>query len=94
MWSRFCSGRRQAVRPRPTLRKLKLEHLEDRLTPSASPFAASAGGLLPDSGQGVGADAAGNVYVAGDLGGTQSAIDTDAYVAKYFANGLLQWSQT
>src|SRR5438270_13698389 len=86
MWSRFFSRRRQAVRTRPATHKPMLEQLEDRLAPSAAPFAASAGGPLLDSGQGVGADAAGNVYVAGNIQGTQSALATDAYVAKYSAS--------
>jgi hypothetical protein len=59
----------------------------------------SAGGPLDDSGQSVGTDQAGNVYIAGNVGGTLSDIDTDAYVAKYSSDGdiqglgVLQWSR-
>jgi Beta-propeller repeat len=93
MWSRFFSQPRPVVRPRQTVRKLMLEQLDDRLTPAAiAPFAVSAGGTLQDSGQGVGADAFGNVYVAGTIQGSQSPVDTNAYVTKYSATGVLQWS--
>jgi hypothetical protein len=66
------------------------------LVPSG--FAAKAGlpnldGLLVGSGQGVGTDAAGNVYTAGYVGGTLSASDTDGYVAKYSPTGVFQWDQ-
>jgi hypothetical protein len=70
--------------------------LEDRCVPSA--FAASAGALnlsgqQVGSGQGVGTDAAGNVYTVGYVGGTTSPSDADGFVAKYSADGLLQWKQ-
>src|SRR5436190_21188281 len=89
------NGRHRAGPTRRTVARLALETIEDRLTPSA--FAAGAGGSLQDSGQSVGTDAAGNVYVAGNVGGPQSDIDTDAYVAKYAADGnqgqgVLLWS--
>src|SRR5262245_48788399 len=89
MRSRFSTRRRPIVRRGPATHKPLLELLEDRLTLSA--FAASAGGLLPDSGQSIGTDAAGNVYVAGNVGGILSAVDTDAYVAKYSPSGDLLW---
>jgi Beta-propeller repeat len=85
----WFSGRNTSRRPRGSPRP-SVELLESRVVLSA--FAARAGGSLMDSGQGVAADAAGNVYVAGNLGGTQSDIDTNAYVAKYLASGVLQWS--
>jgi hypothetical protein len=67
-------------------------------TPLPDAFAASAGapnfaGQLVGSGQGVGTDAAGNVYTVGYIGGTINASDTDGYVAKYSANGVLEWKQ-
>jgi hypothetical protein len=66
--------------------------------PLPAAFAASAGapnfaGHLVGSGQGIGTDAAGNVYVAGYVGGTITPSDTDGYVAKYSASGVLQWQQ-
>jgi hypothetical protein len=74
-----------------------VEALEDRCTPSA--FAASAAapdlsGQLLGSGQGVGTDAAGNVYSVGYVGGVLSTTDTDGYVTKYFSNGMHAWTQT
>jgi hypothetical protein len=97
MWSLFSSRRRQASRLRHTAFKPRLEALEDRRTPSA--FAASAAapdlsGQLLGSGQGVGTDAAGNVYTVGYVGGTITPSDTDGFVAKYSADGVLQWKQT
>lgn len=89
-------GRQVSVRRRPTSFRPSFDALEDRQLLSA--FAASAGELLQGSGQGVAADAAGNVYVASNVQGTQSAIDTDAYIAKYASDGdaqghgVLQWS--
>jgi hypothetical protein len=74
-----------------------LELLEDRCTPSA--FAASAAapdlsGQLLGSGQGVGTDAAGNVYTVGYVGGSLSTSDTDGFVRKYSADGVGLWTQT
>jgi len=51
----------------------------------------SYGTVGADSAQEVGTDGAGNVYVAGNVAGTQSAIDTDISVAKYYANGTPAW---
>jgi hypothetical protein len=66
--------------------------------PAPAPFAVSAAapdvsGQLLGSGQGVGTDAAGNVYTVGYVGGATTRSDADGFVAKYSADGVLQWKQ-
>jgi hypothetical protein len=90
MWLPFSTRRRPASRTRRAVCNPCVESLENRRVLSA--FAASAGTPGQDSGQSIGTDAAGNVYVAGNVAGTQSDIDTDIYVAKYSTDGALQWS--
>jgi hypothetical protein len=97
MWSPFSTRRRQASRRRRVSSKLHLESLEDRCTPSAFAVSAAApdlSGHLLGSGQGVGTDAAGNVYTVGYVGGSLSTSDTDGFVRKYSADGVGLWTQT
>jgi hypothetical protein len=96
MWSLFSSRRRQPSQPRRATCKPRLETLENRWVPSG--FAANAGlpnlaGQLVGSGQGVGTDAAGDVFAVGYVGGTLSASDTDGYVVKYSPTGDFRWQQ-
>jgi hypothetical protein len=48
---------------------------------------------LPDVAQGVSADGLGNVYISGRVMGAEYDSTTDAYVSKYDADGVLQWTQ-
>ncbi len=91
-----CRSSRQPVT------RLKLETLEERITPTTSAFPlAGAGVNSTDLSQGtaVATDSSGNVYITGTWEGTQNFGGTsltshgadDAYVAKYSSTGVLQW---
>jgi Beta-propeller repeat len=89
---------------RPAAR-LRLEALEDRAVPAFGfGWAFAVGSTSFDGGQGIAADAQGNVYVSGVYGGTAnfdpagspagtrtSAGSTDSFVARYSPAGAFQW---
>src|SRR5262245_5738184 len=86
-----------------SLRRLRMEPLEDRSLLAALDYSAFLGGTLLDQGHAVAVDSAGNAYVAGQttsagFPATVGAIDTtynggvDGIVAKFDSSGALVWA--
>src|SRR5260370_25729139 len=98
------SARRRTPSRRPTSLRLQLELLEDRTVPSGLGFSTYLGGGSNDYAYAVAVDHTGNTYVAGlttsiNFPTTKGALqprfgggNTDAFVAKFDANGALLYS--
>jgi hypothetical protein len=101
LFTRTELNRKMASSSRPNNTRLKLETLEQKITPSSTFPLAGAGVNLGDLSQGsaITTDSAGNVYVTGTWQGTQDFGGTsltahgadDAFVAKYSSAGTLDW---